>query len=49
MVYSFLAYFCLVAPGSQTFVVSSLVWIVGALVRNILAFEAVVRLRDTTT
>ena len=48
MVYSFLAYICLVVLGSQAFVVSSLVWVVGALLGNILGFEAVVRLRQTT-
>lgn len=48
VVYSFLAYFCLMTLGSQAFVVSSLVWVLGALLGNILAFEAIVRLRHVT-
>lgn len=48
VVYSFLAYFCLVTLGSQAFVASMLAWVLGALLGNILAFEAVVRLRHAT-
>ena len=48
VVYSFLAYFCLVALGSQAFVLSSLIWVLGAFLGNILAFEVGVRLRHAT-
>lgn len=43
--YSVLAYATLATLGSEVFVAASLVWIVGALLSNILCFGAVVRLR----
>ncbi|HKL26260.1 MAG TPA: hypothetical protein VJ910_08570 [Desulfuromonadales bacterium] len=44
--YSVLAYLIFVALGAEAFVVSSLVWIVGALLGNILGFGTIVRLRE---
>jgi len=48
-VYSVLAYLIFVVLGKEVFVVSSLVWIVGALLGNVLGFEAVIRMRHATT
>ncbi len=47
-VYSVLTYTTLMALGAEFFVVSSLVWILGALLGNILSFEAIIRLRQAT-
>lgn len=47
-IYSVLAYLIIVALGPEAFVVSSLVWILGALLGSILGFEAVIRLRHAT-
>lgn len=46
--FSVLAYLILVSLSAEAFVISSLVWILGALLGNILGFEAVVRLRHVT-
>lgn len=43
--YSVLAYLMLVTLGTEVFVLSSLTWILGAFLGNILGFEAVIRLR----
>ena len=43
--YSVLAYLLLIMLGSEVFVISSLVWILGAFLGNVLGFEAVIRLR----
>lgn len=43
--YSVLAYLIFVALGAEAFVVSSLAWILGALLGNLLGFETVIRLR----
>jgi len=48
-VYSVLAYSTLVVLGAEVFVVSSLVWMLGAILGNVLGFEAVIRLRHATT
>ena len=48
-VYSVLAYLILVTLGTEVFVLSSLAWILGAFLGNSLGFEAVIRLRRTTT
>ncbi len=48
-VYSVLAYLTLMVLGAEFFVVSSLVWILGALLGNILSFETIIRLRQATT
>ncbi len=47
-VYSILAFLILVALGTEAFVISALVWILGALLGNILGFEAAIRLRQAT-
>ncbi len=44
-VYSALAYLMLVTLGTEVFVLSSLSWILGAFLGNILGFEVVIRLR----
>ena len=43
--YSALAYLILIMLGTEVFVISSLVWILGAFLGNVLGFEAVIRLR----
>lgn len=43
--YTLLAYLALVALGSEAFILSSLVWMVGGLLGNLVTFSAVVRLR----
>ena len=43
--YAVLAYVVLIAFGAEVFVASSLTWMVGALLGNILGFEAMTRLR----
>lgn len=43
--YTVLAYLALVTLGSEAFILSSLVWMVGGLLGNIATFSAVVRLR----
>ncbi len=48
-VYSVLAFLILLALGTEAFVISSLVWILGALLGNILGFEAAIRLRQVTS
>lgn len=48
-IYSVLAYLILVTLGTEVFVLSSLAWILGAFLGNSLGFEAVIRLRRTTT
>ncbi len=48
-IYSVLAYFMLVALGSEVFVLSSFTWILGAFLGNALGFEAVIRLRRATS
>ena len=45
VIYSILAYLVLMMLGAEAFVISSLVWVLGALLGNILGFEAVARLR----
>lgn len=45
-VYSLLSYLGLLGLGSEAFVISSLVWVLGALLGNILTFAAVIRLRQ---
>lgn len=45
-VYSLLSYFGLVILGSEAFVIISLVWVLGALLGNILIFAAIIRLRQ---
>jgi len=44
-VYSILAYLVLVMLGPESFVASSLVWILGAFLGNVMGYNAVVRLR----
>ncbi len=44
--YSVLAYLILVSLSAEAFVISSLVWVLGALLGNISGFEAVIRLRQ---
>jgi hypothetical protein len=44
-VYSVLAYMTLVTLGPEVFVAGSLIWIVGAMLGNVLAYGAVIRLR----
>lgn len=44
--YSLLAYGILVTLGPEVFVASSLTWVVGALIGNVLGYGAVVRLRQ---
>lgn len=44
--YSLLAYGILVTLGPEVFVVSSLTWVVGALLGNVLGYGAVIRLRQ---
>ena len=43
--YAVLAYAVLIAFGAEVFVASSLTWMVGALLGNIMGFEAMTRLR----
>jgi hypothetical protein len=45
VIYSVLAYLILIMLGTEAFVISSLVWILGAFLGNVLGFEAVIRLR----
>lgn len=45
IIYTLLAYLALVTLGSEAFILSSLVWMVGGLLGNLLTFSAVVRLR----
>jgi ribulose 1,5-bisphosphate carboxylase large subunit-like protein len=47
--YAVLAYVVLIAFGAEVFVASSLTWMVGALMGNILGFEAMTRLRHAAT
>ncbi|PKN17652.1 MAG: hypothetical protein CVU71_14545 [Deltaproteobacteria bacterium HGW-Deltaproteobacteria-6] len=47
-VYSILAYLTLVALGFEVFVLSSLTWMLGAILGNLLGFRAVIRLRQVT-
>lgn len=47
--YSILAYLMLVFLGPEDFVLSSLVWILGAFFGNVMGFEAIVRLRRAIT
>ncbi|WP_020678031.1 hypothetical protein [Geopsychrobacter electrodiphilus] len=49
LVYSILAYILLTALSPEVFVVSSLIWILGALLGNILGFAVTIRLRQATT
>lgn len=44
--YSLLTYFGLLVLGSEAFVIISLVWVIGALLGNVLTFAAVTRLRQ---
>jgi hypothetical protein len=44
--YSILAYLTLVALGVEVFVLSSLTWILGAMLGNLFGFGAVIRLRQ---
>lgn len=44
--YSILAYLTLVALGFEVFVLSSLAWMLGAMLGNLLGFGAVIRLRQ---
>ncbi len=48
-VYSILAYILLIALSPEVFVVSSLVWVLGALLGNLLGFSMIIRLRQATT
>ena len=48
-IYSVLAYLVLIMLGTEVFVISSLVWILGAFLGNVLGFEAVTRLRHAKT
>ncbi|MGK2907211.1 MAG: hypothetical protein ACSLFH_12830, partial [Desulfuromonadales bacterium] len=45
-VYSLLTYLGLLVLGSEAFVISSLIWVLGALLGNVLTFTAVTRLRQ---
>jgi len=45
VIYSVLAYLILIMLGTEAFVISSIVWILGAFLGNVLGFEAVIRLR----
>lgn len=45
ILYTLLAYLALVTLGSEAFVLGSLLWMAGALLGNLVAFSAVVRLR----
>ncbi len=45
-VYSLMAYLVLISLGTEAFVAGSIFWIAGALLGNVLGFEAVVRLRQ---
>ncbi len=45
ILYTLLAYLALVTLGSEAFVLSSLVWMVGGMLGNLVTFSAVVRLR----
>jgi len=47
-IYSVSSYLIIVTLGPEAFVVSSLVWILGAVLGSILGFEAIVRLRHAT-
>lgn len=47
-IYSALSYLIIVSLGPEAFVISSLVWILGALLGSILGFEAIIRLRHAT-
>ena len=47
--YAVMMYVVLVAFGAEVFVASSLTWMLGALLGNILSFEAMIRLRHATT
>jgi hypothetical protein len=44
--YSILAYLTLVAFGAEVFVISSLTWMLGAMLGNLLGYGAVIRLRQ---
>ncbi len=44
-IYSLLTYSILIVLGAEVFVISSLVWILGAFSGNVLGYEATVRLR----
>jgi hypothetical protein len=46
--FSLLAYLLLVISGSEAFLFSSLTWMVGAVLGNVLGFEGIVRLRSAT-
>ncbi len=46
--YSMLVYLGLVVLGTEAFVISSLVWVIGALLGNILTFSGIIRLRQLT-
>ena len=48
-IYSVLAYLILIVLGSEVFVLSSLIWIMGAFLGNVLCFETVIRLRHAKT
>jgi len=48
-VYSIFAYLTLVVLGPEKFVLSSLVWILGAFLGNVMGFEAIIRLRRAET
>ena len=47
--YAVMMYVVLIAFGAEVFVVSSLTWMLGALLGNILSFEAMIRLRHAAT
>lgn len=49
LVYSILAYILLITLSAEVFVVSSLIWIFGALLGNLLGFSVVIRLRQAIT
>jgi hypothetical protein len=44
--YSLLAYVILVVLGPEIFVVSSLTWVIGAMLGNVLGYGAVIQLRQ---
>jgi hypothetical protein len=47
--YAVLVYVVLISFGAEVFVVSSLTWMLGALLGNVLGFEAMIRLRHAAT
>lgn len=49
LIYSVLAYLTFIVLGTEIFITSSLIWMLGAILGNTLGFESVIRLRHATT